>query len=122
MLRRKTRRLGRPGPVYSRELKGGGRGEKQPQVTMVSRTLRQSTSGGGIQAFRSAGDGVGSGEQRTCTCPLGKWFQSLAYFRNELDVGEEIHTLRNYFLAPEKHVWGGAAEPVPSGTETPGLD
>lgn len=70
---------------------------------------------GKIQAIRSAGDGAGSGKQRTRTLPLGKRFQSLAYFTNELYVGEGVSALQNYFLALEKQVQGGAAEPRPSG-------
>lgn len=52
-------------------------------------------------------------EQRTRS--LGKRLQSLVYFRNELYVEEEVSILGDYFLAPEKQVQGGAAEPGPLG-------
>lgn len=64
----------------------------------------------------------GQGWLQGTKAPHGKWFQSLGYFKNELYLGEGVPTLRNYFLAPEKQVRGGVAEPGPSGAETPGLD
>lgn len=110
--REETRRLDRPGPIYSRELQDGGKGERQPQVATTFRAL--CPSGRGIQAICRAVDGAGSGEQRTRTRPIGKWFRSLAR------VGEGGSALRSSFLVPEKQVQGGAAEPGPSGAEMPG--
>lgn len=115
--REETRRLGRSGPVYSRELQGGVKGEGRPQVATVSRALDpiRPQLEGEIQAFRSAGDGAGSGKQRSRTLLLGERFQSLAYFTNELFVSEGVSALGNYFSALQKQVQGGAAEPGPSG-------
>lgn len=109
------------GWVYSRELQDEGRGERRPQVATVYRALGPHLEGEN-PSLSSAGDRAGSVEQRTRTRPLRKRFQSLVCVRNELYVGEGVSTFGNYFLAPEKQVWGGKAEPGPSGAETPGLE